>query len=228
VAIDPKLSDLTIDTDKDWQGYDITNLEDVGVDGTATIGEIVCTGEEPITYNDTMWDDARTPVSSVRLKGSKDPTWTAWLTNLQILAFSDQAVAGNEEEVLFFLQFSHSLKLGTDIYPHVHWVAEDATAGTVRWGLEYSWANINDAFPSTTTIYVDDAVDTTAANTHQIAGFSAIDWSSNDGVSPLLVGRLFRNSSSANDTYTGKWAGLLEFDCHFEIDTPGSKQATSK
>jgi hypothetical protein len=226
VAIDPKLSDLTIDTDKDWQGYDITNLEDVGVDGTATIGEIVCTGEEPITYNDTMWDDMRIGATTVRVPGSKQPTWSSFLTDLQVLVFSDQAVGANEEEIYFETQFSHRYKLGTNIKPHVHWCPDDATAGTVRWGMIYSWANINDVFPSTTTIYADDATSSTQ-DQHLIAGFSDIDWSTNDGVSAVLIGKLFRNSSHANDTYTGG-AQLLSLDFHYEIDTPGSKLPTSK
>lgn len=205
-----------------WQGKDFSSVGTLGVDvlNASTVNT------DEMNYTDTYWDDMRVPVNSVRVPGSKQPTWAAWLTGLQLLIFSDQAVAGNEEEVYFAIQWAHNYKLGTDIYPHVHWVPDDAGAGTVRWGLEYSWANINDVFPATTTIYAEDATNSTA-DQHLIADFSTIDWSTNDGVSAMLSGRLFRNSSHANDTYTGG-AGLLDIDFHYEIDSPGSRQETVK
>jgi hypothetical protein len=44
----------------------------------------------------------------------------------------------------------------------------------------------------------------------------------------MMLCRLYRNSSHANDTLTGKKAYLLEFDLHYQKDTMGSRQITAK
>ncbi len=61
---------------------------------------------------------------------------------------------------------------------------------------------------------------------HHIAGFDAIS-GTGKGISSMLICRLFRDVSDPNDTY-GADAFVLEFDFHFQIDAPGSFQATSK
>jgi hypothetical protein len=46
-----------------------------------------------------------------------------------------------EDDLVFNAQMPHSYKVGSDIKAHVHWTMPTTTTGTVRWGLEYAWAN---------------------------------------------------------------------------------------
>ena len=123
--------------------------------------------------------------------------------------------------MFFTIQFPHGYKLGSDVYPHVHWTPTDAGAGSVVWQLEYSWADIDEVFPAVTPIEIADAA-AGVAWTHQLASFAAVTGSGATGVSSMLVCRLFRDPAHASDTY-GSDAALLEFDVHFEIDTVGSR-----
>ena len=165
------------------------------------------------------WDDLRTPVSAVKLSGVKPPSWTNYKGS-RVLAFSDQAVVGNEEIVYFLLQMTHTYNEGTDIDPHLHWVAEDNTGGNVRWALTYSWANERGVFPAETTIYINAPAGTTT-DEHNDSHFELIRGSGKK-MSSMLLCSLKRNSSDALDTYNGKDAYLLEFDIHYLKDSAGS------
>lgn len=167
------------------------------------------------------WDDVRIPGLSVE-RGASAPGLGGWLAagGLQILRFD----GGNTlEQVFFAVQFPHSYKLNTDVYPHVHWGPVDDAAGDVIWNLEYTWADVNEAFPAAITIQVTDTT-AGAAWTHQVAGFAAITPSAvaATGTSSMLVCRLYRDPVLAGDTY-GSDAGFLETDFHFRMDTISSR-----
>jgi hypothetical protein len=110
----------------------------------------------------------------------------------------------------------------------------------VKWGLEYSWANIGSSFPNTTTVYTDSDDETVAteqgtalvASDHFMslfdeAGSNAISGTGKT-ISSMFVARIFRNSSNADDTYASKEAILLEFDLHYEVDSLGSQSIGTK
>jgi hypothetical protein len=187
------------------------------------------TGQLLLSGGGITYEDLRTPVNSLKLSGVKPPTWTAYKSG-EVLAFSDQAVAGNEEIVFFQLQMPHNYKEGTDISIHVHFVPEDNAGGNVYWMLTYSWATIDDAFAAATTVYIAAACGTTT-DAHRVAYFADIDGSPGDVnklISSMLICKLQRNSSDALDTYTGKSAYLLEVDVHYQVDSLGSSTALVK
>ena len=173
----------------------------------------------------TVWDDLRVPLTSVKLAGVKDPDYSTFTTGG---LYSYLFAAATAEEVNFVCQMPHSYKLGSDIYPHIHWTPVDATTGYVMWALEYSWADINTKFPAPTTIYVRDEANLLAYK-HQYADFGPISPPKEAGnkVSSILVCRLYRDATVTLDTYAAD-AALLEIDFHFEIDAVGSKEEKSK
>ena len=176
-----------------------------------------------LTNGGTIWDNLRVPINSVKVSGTKPPTWTSYKGG-EVLAFSDQAIAGNEENVFFTIQLPHTYKEGSDIYCHVHWVPEDNAGGDVYWALSYSWASVDTAFPAATTIYKASAAGTTT-DAHILSTFATIDGDPagvNFLISSMLICQLRRNSSDVKDTYTGKSAYLLEFDVHYQVDALGS------
>lgn len=176
-----------------------------------------------IRYGTSAWDDLRVSANSVRVPGSAAPSWSTFLGSIQALEFV--TAPPSNASVHFSCQLPHTYKEGTDIYPHVHWAPDGTNTGNVRWGLEYTWQNIDGTFAAPTTIYVNDAGSGTAYD-HQVATFSAITGTGKT-ISSMLMCRLFRDTDDAADTLTDS-AFLLEIDFHHEIDAPGSDQSTSK
>jgi hypothetical protein len=207
-----------------WNG---TGWQQVNANASGTLasGSGVFSGSvtaDTVNITGTVWEDIRTPVNAVKVSGTRPPTWTAFRGS-EVLGFSDQNVAINEEEVFFSLQLPHNYKIGTDLYLHLHWVySTNETATVVRWGLTYSWASLDTAFPIATTIYANTLPNSASgADIHRLTSFPLISGAGTSGVSSMLVCRLFRNSSAATDNYTGS-IYLLEIDAHYLLDSLGS------
>ena len=165
----------------------------------------------------TVWDDLRISLNT-RYSGNTVPGLTGFAGSSSLLAY--YFTGGTQmQEIFFEVQMPHSWKEGTTIYPHVHWSPGDATSGNVVWRLEYTWANYEGTYPSSTTISTTQAAAGTAW-TSQIAPFSGMDGSGKK-ISSMLYCRLFRDPNGS-DTYSGN-AFLLGFDVHFEINSFGSR-----
>jgi hypothetical protein len=95
-----------------------------------------------------VWDDLRVPVNAIRVGPVRPADFSVFRDGLLSLAFSTTF----EQQVYFAVQMSHRWDQSTPIRPHVHWSVTSTNIGTVAWNLEYSWANINDAFPASITI----------------------------------------------------------------------------
>lgn len=225
-----------------WHG----NLKSfLTVDGTTKLGDGGTTDytEFDDTGHAVLHGDAR-PFDDLRIEpvarntGANAPTFEKWFDDLAgtsrgvyLYSFDDAALA-TEKELFFTMQMPHSWA-GNDIYLHVHWVpAATVNSSDVVWGLEYVWKDIGETFGDSTTItssltLVPDDANITAGK-HYISSFGAITpGASANGISSILIGRLFRNSSNGNDTYTNK-VGLLYVDAHYQIDTLGSTEEYTK
>ena len=174
-------------------------------------------------YGAHNWTDVRVAGSQTKSgSGLKAPGYDKFRDNgagsdgVYSYAF-DKA---SEEEVLFEVQVPHGLKPGTELRPHVHWSPGASTnTGKVRWGLEYTIANVYDVMPVTKIIYADD-VGSGVAYKHQLAAFAPITGSWTESL--MMECRLFRNATDAtNDTFDAD-AFLLEFDLHYDQDKLGT------
>jgi hypothetical protein len=110
----------------------------------------------------TVWDDVMVFPDATTRGGSNPPVWggaspSAFKKNgagssqgVFLWMFSDIS----EQELYFTLQIPHGYKVGSTLYPHVHWTTSSGTpTGTnVVWGLEYSVIAIGGNFPITSTI----------------------------------------------------------------------------
>lgn len=166
------------------------------------------------------YDDLRIPGSSART-GASAPDLIAFAGSSTLRIDSFHGTGTAIQEVHFSAQMPHSWKEGSVVYPHIHWTPVSAAAGNVKWGLEYTVANVNETLPATTTLTV---VTPTAgvAWRHQVSGFGAIDMTGKK-LSAMFHCRLFRDPADAQDTYTD-YASFLEFDFHFLQDAIGSSQ----
>jgi hypothetical protein len=186
-----------------------------------------------------VYDDLRVPLERGALAGGNNPTFTKFKDNgagsvgVYAYSFAYQAVAGNEEELFFSQQLPHGYKEGTDLKPHIHWspAVSGAAGQFVKWGLEYTIANVDGTYGNTAIIKSDASgasTATTSGDSTLTAGkgyVTAIGTISGTGVevSAMLICRVFRNSSHADDTLAQAAFGC-EIDFHHQIDTLGSRQ----
>lgn len=194
--------------------------------GTSTTGDVhIAAGT--LVLDDTVYDDLRVPLTAVQTGGLSDPDWIqiqddgSGSTGVYTYHFDQNT----EEEVFFIVQLPHSWKEGTNIIPHVHWCPTNTNTGSVVWALEYTWADVGDAFGNTSTLTVTDAADGTT-NKHQIADLGNIDGTGKT-LSSMLICRLYRDAGNGSDTYNAD-AAALEIDFHYEINTLGSREEYTK
>lgn len=194
-------------------------------------------GHQTMVGNAQCWNDVRIePVA--RTTGINAPTFEKWYDDaagssrgVYLYSFDDSA---SEKEVFFTLQMPHDWNQD-DITIHVHWVgAVDDTTATPRWGLEFAWKEPGEVYGDTSTIYavgnVTGGADVTA-HTHYITAFDVQSPdTTQDGLSSVLIGRLFRNSTNVADTYkaSGAKCGLLYIDAHYQMNSIGSNEEYTK
>ena len=102
---------------------------------------------------------------------------------------------------------------------------------------EYDWsrlgvtiANVDGNFGSSTTIDLSDTC-SGVDDRHEITSSGTISGTGLT-VSHMLLLRIYRSDTGADDTWVGTTAAqspaILEFDIHFEVNTMGSRQETVK
>jgi hypothetical protein len=186
--------------------------------------------------NATVWTDLMVYPDATTRGGSNAPVWggaspaafkkNAGGTSQGVFLWMFSATV--EQELYFTVQIPHSYKLGTTLYPHVHWTTATGTpSGTdVVWGLEYSVISIAGSFPTTTTLTANSVISLIATPSgtgqHLITALGTIS-GSGLGISSILVCRLYRAATNGSDTFANE-TGLLGFDIHYEQDTQGSRQ----
>jgi hypothetical protein len=152
--------------------------------------------------------------------GPASPGVSAFIGGIYLLEFSDTDTL----EAFANFHIPHAYKPNTMMYPHIHFSTTSNNAGTVRWGVEYTFARRADstgqtAFPATSTIYVDFAIPANSANKHFVAeaaqgqGIPGTDIE----VDGMVMTRVFREPGHVNDTFVGSvWA--ITADLHIEVD----------
>lgn len=221
-----------------------TTLGDVPQEYTSKAGFalVVNDTEDGVEFDDSFstakWEDLRIePV--VRSSGVQAPAFEKWADDTAfggggtsrgvfLYSFEDVHTESQQDEVHFQMQMPHAWNSGA-VHLHVHWVAATtAAASVVEWGLEYMWKSPHQVFGATLTTYayvMEDPSTGVVAGKHNITEFTALTPNATqNGLSSILVGRVFRSSGRAGtaDTYTGK-AGLLYIDAHYQENTNGSR-----
>lgn len=180
----------------------------------------------------TRWEDLTIPVTSTKVGSAiYEPTFEQQATGgggrgVYIYYF---AGGSTEQELFFTVQIPHGRKYTTNIFPHVHWAPEsDLGTADVVWGLEYNWANLGEELGNTQIIYGSSKVDLiggpATADKHLLTALGTGGINGSEKIlSSMLICRIFRATSHADDNYTGK-AGLLQIDFHIEYDADGSRE----
>lgn len=171
-------------------------------------------------FNTKTADGWRDNIVEIKVDSSSPNAPTLGAVRGNILAW--QFAPGELTEAHSAFHVDHDYKAGTKLYLHVHWVNTSTTVGTVRWGFEYSVAkgHQQQAFPTTTTVYVDQAT-TGTAYTHMVGEVSEGD--AVDGAAlaiepdSVILCRIFRDGAHVNDTLNETVFGIF-LDLHYQAD----------
>lgn len=179
--------------------------------------KVVTTSNDGITYQDSYWDDMRFPATRLRQGVSIKPDFDE--TNLGLLFPQNDAT----EIVYIIAQLPHSYKHETSLKPHLHYVQDEAAEPVFK--IDYRWyENGADPTGSFTTITANTFAFTyTSGSIMQIISFPEISGSGIDSVSSILDIKLYRDDNVVTGDILVK-----EFDIHYEIDTPGSRDEFAK
>lgn len=179
-------------------------------------------------FNDTIiqkiaggygWRDLQSDLN-VRGSGINDPTFETMYGNLKGYAFA----ANKMNEVYAYYHIDHDYKLGTNLYPHVHWLSPDSNVGDVTWSFEYAVAKGHSVgtFGTTTTVSITQA--NAGAWKHHIAEVAIGNSIPGTDIEPdtMLILRAYRDPLVATDTYASK-VFVIKVDLHYQVDRYSTK-----
>jgi hypothetical protein len=167
------------------------------------------------------WDDLRVSLTRASV-GSSPPALAVFRTPVQAYSFAKAAV----NEVFFDVQLPHNWLLGTAVEPHIHWSPGVSTdVGSVRWQMEYTWANYTAAFPAATLLDPVDQAASGVAYEHQIADLGTIAGTGKKASSVIMC-RLARVGNADEDTFDAVAWGL-SVDFHIQVQGNGGLTETA-
>jgi len=183
--------------------------------------------------SNSVWNDLRIVPGAFQFAGSSDPTLVSWQPGGSGATFKAYAFQKNNE-VFATEQMPHSYKEGTDLYFHIHWTPKDRgneeNGATIGWKVDYSIANPDGTFGSSSTADLSDAC-SGADDEHEKTSSVQVSGTGLT-ISNMILLRIYRSDTGADDTWTGSTTAqspaLLEFDLHFEMDNLGSNNETTK
>ena len=230
------LNDNTyIQSDSDglfWGAADDASFKYDGTDFILTTDEVAasdfivdCGTDKTIELGETVYKDINLAGAVLQLAAANNPNKSNFIdeggtdTNITTYGFDpNHLVCGSFE-------LQHDYKEGTDIVFHVHFQIPDAPTGTdkVKWEVVYTVARDGETLDAATTITAEQDVDTQYET--YLLSFTAVTGTAFK-IGDQVLFRLRRVAATA-DEYGGE--ALLEtFGVHYEVDTLGSRQITTK
>jgi hypothetical protein len=179
---------------------------------------------QPAPFTVDGWDDLNFPALSLTKSAAATPTQGVIFASGSIegLLFNGDTLVN---EVYGSGEILHGYNEGTDLYPHVHWMASDIGVGNVTWFLEYNIVNEDGVYGAPVTVSATQAT-TGVAWVNQMVEFPAIN-GTNLSIESQIAFRLYRNATSPSDTYSSE-AALLGFGIHYQLDSVGSSLRSAK
>jgi len=179
-------------------------------------------------YPDTYFDDLQYQMVGQKL--TSPSARISYGSNGDYLVFA-KSCDWNDDWLTMVIQMSHRWKLGTVIYPHLHWV--QTAAGMPNWLIGYRWNTNGAATNAAAWNYIKhsaNAYEWTTGSLNQITKFDSITPPEGAGLSDLVHIKIFRDVANESTLFTGAEVDVnvqdnvaaSSFDIHFEIDSAGS------
>jgi hypothetical protein len=158
---------------------------------------------------------------TVKGTGGNDPVYNVWRSPQRAYEFT--GASSDLREIFGQLHVPHTIKPGTGIYFHVHWVPSAASpSGNIVWKFDYSYAGPgnNQVFPASTTVTATATMP--AQYTHMITEIAAPVLAGSLEVDGVISIRVYRDAADAGDTSTNS-AFLLFIDTHIQVSKFATK-----
>ena len=170
--------------------------------------------------HELVWKDNLAPMIGGKGAEMAEPDLVAALGGIYFPQFAPNII----EEAMAFFHINHDIARNSLVYPHIHWSPSDANAGTVRWGFEYAVLQRDVGNTSaTTTIYLEDTANGNVGIRNQVVEATEAQAFTAPEVDSLVVARIFRDATHANDTYASDAIGLFG-DLHYQAEMSGTPQ----
>ena len=164
----------------------------------------------------TAWDDLLMPLQSGKQGVLNKPDFDA-VEGVYLFPQADAT-----EIIYFNVQLPHRWKVGSVVYPHLHWHQAADQAPVFK--VDYRWTDIGGTVGAWQTYVMDQLVKTyTGGTIHQISNGTGGISGDGFGISSILQCKLYRD----DNVYTGD-VGATSFDVHIEIDSFGSNTEYAK
>jgi hypothetical protein len=193
----------------------IIGFNSIQVGSTNDYCGINSSGHLSLTGDATIWQDLIVPLTTSRRGSNNLPDFDE--TNVGYL-FPKNDTA----EILYIInQIPHNWKIGSTIYPHVHWCQGNSSNATFK--MSYKWFDLAGNTTAGFTTYIMGTTSSayvTGSTMHQLStNFTGISGSGLSDLSSILVLKLYRDDNA----YPGD-ALTYQFDIHYEIDSLGSNE----
>ena len=217
-------------------GNDISYYYD-GTDGNLKTDEtapsdlnITCGANKTVELQNVVYDDLQGGISNIFIPPANAPTYR----------FYDHGIGGGvtfpvlgfavNDHLYFDVQTSHRMKLNTVLDNHIHFMTPtdgSATPDRFQFQLDVITAPIggNWTAPTGTPFTAEHIITADYTNSHEFFDIASIP-ASNSSLSTIYKCELTRIAAS-QDEYGGEV--YVEFiDCHYQVNTMGSRQENSK
>ena len=175
-----------------------------------------------------VWDDLQVALSSAKVPAASAPTWRTHDFGIGGgIAFNVLGFAVGDY-IDFYIQTSHSMKLNSILEDHLHGtIPTDDSGKKIQWQLDVIAAGIGEdwAVVSGSPFTSEQTLTGAQAGKHNYFDIAEIP-AVNSTVSSVYICRLTRIAASS-DEY-GSEVYLIYNDAHYQKDTIGSLQETSK
>ena len=175
----------------------------------------------------TVFDDLTSDITRAKTVGTR----VTFNDTENTMDFTSSALV--TDYIVMTYQMSHKWKLGSVIYPHIHW--EQALNTTPNWLIQYRWQKQGGTKTTAWNNYkmTVNTFPYTSGTINQISHDGGITAPVGASLSDIIEIRVIRDSNNSTglfpgtNTYTGT-ASVTGVDIHYEIDTLGSNTEYTK
>ncbi len=135
--------------------------------------------------------------------------------------------------VVVVFQINHDWKLGTTVFPHLHWW--QTTASIPNWLIQHRWQKQGSAKTTswTSAKWTSSAFTWSSGTLNQITDFGGVTPPAGYSMSDILQIRLLRDKANGSGLFSGSdglaaTVDAVNLDVHYEVDSDGSDTEYSK
>jgi hypothetical protein len=196
-----------------------------GDGGSTNYSEFESDGTLKYNGNATVFKDINLGAAQLGTPAVNAPDIDEFVDNLGADTGIETLAFAPAEHISGDFEIQHDYKEGTDVVFHIHWQGIAAPTGTdkVQWQLTYTVADEETTLAPVTTITIETDFDTQYE--FKRSDFAAISGTGLE-IGDQFLFRLERIAASV-DEYAGD-ALIATVGLHYETDTTGSRQITTK